>query len=323
MTDTDAATPAPTPSRCLVVLNTAAGSYAANEDVLGGLEEHLESAGLRPDVHRVGPDAIDDTLAEHLADEPTLVVAGGGDGTVQSVARRLCGTDHTLGLLPLGTMNRFATTLGLPSAVPEAIEVLGGGHDRPIDLAQVNDRLFLSTCMLGVYPELARRREARRERHRGWPNFLRWLVDTLTAARFVLSRWRQLRFRLRVDGEPVGGKLAALLVTNNAAAPLGPRTVAATDLGLYIPRVATPLRLFWLAVSAILRGPRALEPLEVRTMDEAVLSLPPGVPVALDAEVTDISPPLYLRVRPRAVWVRTAPPDSSPPRPSPPDEDPR
>jgi len=294
------------PMRCLAILNTAAGSYLDAESELEDLGPRLERTGLSVTERRVAPEDLTATLEHELTDEPTLVIAGGGDGTVQAVARRLRGGPHTLGVLPLGTMNRFCKTLGIPQNVDEALEVIVEGRDQPVDLAEANGRLFLRTCVVGVYPELARRREQRRRRHRRWPNLIRWLVDTLSAAFFVLHHWPRLRFRLAVDGEPLDGYLSTLLVTNNATAPLGPHTVATSDLGLFIPRAATPAQLFWLTLRAILFGPERPEPLEVRTIDNAVLSLPAHVPVALDAEVTPLSPPLELRVRREAVWIRSA-----------------
>lgn len=291
--------------RCLVLLNTAAGSYAAAEADLADLGARLERTGLEVVVERVQPEALDEMLDRELGDEPTLVVVGGGDGTLQSLTSRLADGPHVLGVLPLGTMNRFARSLGVPVTVPEAIEVLETGRDRPIDLGELQGMVFLMTCSLGLYPEITLMRERRRVRHQNWPNALRWLVDSMAAAWTVVRRWRLLRFRIEIDGETLAHRVPALLVVND---PIGPPEGGPADrpgvLGVYIPQVISRFGLFWLTLRSILFGSQRVEPLEVRMVDDAMLRVPDGTLVALDGEVVTLDSPLRLRSRPGACRVR-------------------
>lgn len=77
------------------------------------------------------------------------VVAAGGDGTINEVVNGLVGSDVTLGVLPVGTMNVFAAELGLPGDWQAAWEVIQAGHFRTIDLAVANEQYFVQLAGVG------------------------------------------------------------------------------------------------------------------------------------------------------------------------------
>ena len=85
-----------------------------------------------------------------------LIIAAGGDGTVEAVARGLLGSRATLGIIPLGTFNNVATSLGIPSDVRQACALIGCGVARPIDagliIARYMDkpRMFLEVSTIGL-----------------------------------------------------------------------------------------------------------------------------------------------------------------------------
>ncbi|HEX8967051.1 MAG TPA: YegS/Rv2252/BmrU family lipid kinase [Chloroflexota bacterium] len=85
-----------------------------------------------------------------------LVIAAGGDGTVEAIASGLIGTRATLGIIPLGTYNNVATCLGLPTDVREACALIGMGASRRIDVGQVmarhmkKPRIFLELSTVGL-----------------------------------------------------------------------------------------------------------------------------------------------------------------------------
>ena len=90
--------------------------------------------------------------AEVLARESDeeIVVAVGGDGTVNEVARGIIGTNKTLGIIPCGSGNGLALHLGIPYILEWAIKKVESGKSKPIDVAEVNGRLFLSVCGVGL-----------------------------------------------------------------------------------------------------------------------------------------------------------------------------
>ncbi len=79
-----------------------------------------------------------------------IVVAAGGDGTVNEVANGLAGSDAALGVLPMGTMNVFAKEHAIPARIGDAIAVIRGGAMREIDLAAANDAHFIQLAGVGL-----------------------------------------------------------------------------------------------------------------------------------------------------------------------------
>ncbi|MGL5081943.1 MAG: lipid kinase [Microcoleaceae cyanobacterium] len=92
-----------------------------------------------------------------------LVIIGGGDGTLNAVIDSLVATQLPLGILPLGTANDLARTLGIPAAVPAACQVIAQGYKRYIDLGCVNGKHFFNVASLGLSVDLTRQlsREAK------------------------------------------------------------------------------------------------------------------------------------------------------------------
>lgn len=89
--------------------------------------------------------------AEKLAREATeeIVVAVGGDGTVNEVARGLIGTEKALGIIPCGSGDGLARHLGLSHNIEKALETIERGACKKMDAAEVNGRLFFSVCGVG------------------------------------------------------------------------------------------------------------------------------------------------------------------------------
>lgn len=78
------------------------------------------------------------------------VVAAGGDGTINEVVNGLAGSEVTLGVLPVGTMNVFAAELGLPGDLKAAWQIVREGHTRKVDLARANDQYFIQLAGVGL-----------------------------------------------------------------------------------------------------------------------------------------------------------------------------
>lgn len=110
----------------------------------------LGRAGLEClDAGKVEPDQLSRTIEAHR-DKVSAVILGGGDGTVNAAAPALVSTGLPLGLLPLGTANDLARTLGVPAELGPAVAVIRAGHLRRIDVGRVNDRLFFNVAGIGL-----------------------------------------------------------------------------------------------------------------------------------------------------------------------------
>jgi len=88
--------------------------------------------------------------AEFAANGERVVIAAGGDGTLNAVVNGLAGSDTALGILPAGTMNVFARELGIPfGRLDKAFEVITAGHVRDIDLFTANGAPFIQMAGVG------------------------------------------------------------------------------------------------------------------------------------------------------------------------------
>lgn len=96
------------------------------------------------------PARLTETVREALSDGHDLIVLGGGDGSVSSVVDLLAHTDATLGLLPLGTANDFARTLGIPFELEEACETVAFGVVDKVDLGLAGDNYYVNVASVGL-----------------------------------------------------------------------------------------------------------------------------------------------------------------------------
>ena len=98
---------------------------------------------------------LEPSLAAALDLEPDLLIAGGGDGTLSLAARHLAYRDVALGIVPLGTTNNFARTLGVPLTVAGAVGLLATGKVADVDLGQVNGTFFANLVSVGLSGHVA------------------------------------------------------------------------------------------------------------------------------------------------------------------------
>jgi len=95
------------------------------------------------------PEQVYEIASRVAADGCDMVVAVGGDGTVNEAARGLVNTDTALGVLPSGSGNGYAKNMGLPFRLEPALEVIKNPRFRRIDVGQVHDQIFLVSCGIG------------------------------------------------------------------------------------------------------------------------------------------------------------------------------
>ncbi|WP_019172247.1 lipid kinase [Pseudaminobacter salicylatoxidans] len=138
--------------RALLIVNPKArrgtGSIAAAVNVMsrGGMTVIEERAS--------GNETLSD-LIRRRAPDFDLVVLGGGDGTLNIAAAGLVDAGLPLGVLPLGTANDFARTVGIPPDPVKAASLIVTGALSPIDLGEVNGHLFFNVASIGFSAELA------------------------------------------------------------------------------------------------------------------------------------------------------------------------
>lgn len=147
----------------VVVFNLGSGSGQAN-DVRRTLVAGCAAAGRPlhllevPDPRQLG--ALARQAVAQARRCKGVVVAAGGDGTINAVAQAVLGSGCTFGVLPQGTFNYFGRAHDIPEDTAQALQVLLDGHQAPVQVGRVNDRVFLVNASLGLYPRLLEDREA-------------------------------------------------------------------------------------------------------------------------------------------------------------------
>lgn len=139
--------------RALVLLNPNARQGKLNID---SVLDRMEDAGLALKIENTsGPDGVSDAIIQRK-DEADCVIVCGGDGTVNSAARGLMETKLPMGLMPMGTANDLARTLGVPPQLDQAADIIIAGHSNAIDVGSVNGHPFFNVASLGLSADLAR-----------------------------------------------------------------------------------------------------------------------------------------------------------------------
>lgn len=273
------------------------------------VEEALRTAGIGGEVELVAGDRIEERVRSHVEGGARLIIVGGGDGSVGAAASALAGSDATLGILPLGTLNHFARDLGIPADLGKAAALIAKGRERAVDVAQVNDRTFVNNSAIGLYPLMVVDRE--NQQHRlGRSKRLAMLVASFR----TLAKFHDDRLTLTSNEGRSSVDTPLLFVGNNEyrVAMPGAGSREALDDGhlcvLVMRKKGVPG--FLAATARALIG-LAREDDMVRIDDVERLrvdSSRASLTVSIDGETCRMKPPLDYRIRKGALRVRVAAP---------------
>jgi YegS/Rv2252/BmrU family lipid kinase len=247
--------------------------------------------------------AVADAMRRTLKEAPRLVIAGGGDGTINCIATHLVDTDIQLGVLPLGTLNHFAKDLKIPLALDGAVRTIAAAHTTRVDVGEVNGRIFLNNSSIGMYALMVQQRD--REQRSG----LGKLPALIKASWKILSVQRTRKMHLVVDNRVLDRRTPMIFVGNNAYVLSGfdigeRKQLDAGALSLYIVPRDSRFSLVWLAIRSLfghLHQDRDF--LSMAAEDITIAGRRSHMHVATDGEVEELAMPLHYRIRKRALCV--------------------
>lgn len=145
-------------TRVALVFNPRSGRGRPKNELLPGVLSHLKNSGVEVDVYPTErPGHATEIAKRASAAGLDQVIAWGGDGTLNEVARGLLGSETALGVLPGGTVNVFAREVGIPRSLPEATELLLRGERTRIPVGMAGERPFLLMAGVGIDGEVAYR----------------------------------------------------------------------------------------------------------------------------------------------------------------------
>jgi diacylglycerol kinase family enzyme len=192
-----------------VVLNDSSGKGEC-ESAARRLKEIFDAAGResRITVAHSGEE-LQSAMRRAVESGCDTLVAGGGDGTINTAAQALADSEIPLGVVPLGTLNHFAKDLQIPLEVDDAAQVVLDGRLCQVDVGEVNGHVFVNNSSLGLYPAIVRLRERYQATGRG-----KWIA-ALWAGLIVLRRSSFLAVRIIAEGQAVVRRTPFVFVGNN------------------------------------------------------------------------------------------------------------
>ena len=236
---------------------------------------------------------------------PRIIVAAGGDGTINLVAGLVLEQDLPFGVIPLGTFNYFARDLGIPLAPRDAAVAIATGHLQRVHVARVNGHLFLNNASFGLYRKLLEDRERSKQR------FGRYKVVAALSALATLWRFRQVyTLRLKVDGQPATLSTPMLFFGLNSLQLEKldldvARCMQAGQMAVIVLRPTSRWHLLSLALKGALQGLGDSPQLRCHGASEVLVEQPGrrSTRVAVDGESVECSLPLRFQVQRDALQV--------------------
>ena len=231
-----------------------------------------------------------------------MVIAWGGDGTINEVGAALAGTPVVLGIVAAGSGNGFAHEIGVPTLPDAAIDVALNGRDRAIDAGELEGRLFFNIAGIGFDAVVAQQFNLQTLGRRGMVPYVRiGLRETF--------RYRAAQYRIVLDDEEIVTR--ALLVAFANGREYGNRILLAPHarmddgkLEALVVEDRNAVARLWcsrhLAMGTADRAPRVIR----RSIESARIETDGELLYHLDGEFGSASGAITIRIRPKALTVR-------------------
>jgi len=293
--------------RAFAIVNPAAGR-GRGAAVVRRLGAEFDRVGMTIEVVVTPGPAEAARLAAGAVDEGhTLILAVGGDGTANEVANGMIGSDAALALYPIGSGNDFARSLGYPRGRKRkhvARWLATEARRRTIDVGEVNGRLFLNACGVGIDGDVARRLERN-------PGLAGSKLGYVAGSLMSVATYRPEPMEVRIDGETLFGRFLAVIASNGKyfGSGMRPAPRARLDDGLLDVTVAGDVsKLGALAALARIYVGKHEDgsTIVTRTAREIDIDLEREMPMELDGEAARAER-LAIRVRAGALKVLAAP----------------
>lgn len=292
--------------RFLAVLNKGSGTFREMDlDVFcTGMRGTLNAAGHELDIHAVDGNDIVAALEQAADGDHDVVLAGGGDGTVSAAAGALMNSGKALAVLPAGTMNLFARSLGIPLGLDEAIASFAAGRIRDVDIASANGRPFVHQYSIGMHPHVVELRERMQFRSR-----IGKMWASTRAALTAFLKPPRLKLALRMEDTEIFATTSSISVTNNL---YGEGTLPYAEkpdggvLGIYITRASHRRDLFWFLLNMAIGRWRGNEQVEIHQSDAVTLRMESHYrrfKCAIDGELCPLDRETEIRIHKGALKV--------------------
>lgn len=167
----------------------------------------LKDEGAEVDARLVDGDEVRQAVREHVVQGTRRVVVAGGDGTITAAVDELAHTDVELAVIPMGTQNNFARTLGVPTDLAAACQLAVNGEAAAVDVGRADGTYFANAVTIGLSSRIARRTP------RGLKRVLGQVSYGIVGMR-VLMTSRPFSYTISTADEQRSGRTYQLVVAN-------------------------------------------------------------------------------------------------------------
>lgn len=293
-----------------VVVNAGAGRQDASAEQ-AVMARIFRQAGREFEFLQVNDPAGIQVLAKRAVRQAKarggVVVAAGGDGTINAVASAVLGSGCPFGVLPRGTFNYFGRVHAIPQDTEAAALALVGASVQPVQVGKVNDRIFLVNASVGLYPQLLEDREAWKQQF-GRSRFVAFVSGMAT----LLQAQRQLQLQIESAGQVAALRTPTLFVGNNrlqlSRVGIDEKDANAVERGQLAGIVVRPigtLALFGLLLRGLVGRLGEAENVHSFSFRRLIVT-PRGrrrIKVAADGEIHWMSSPLVFELAPEALLL--------------------
>ena len=288
----------------IILINRSGGTAKDDPDIGKKVAAAIRAAGIEGEVELLDGAGVARRAKEAVAAQAPLVIAGGGDGSISAAVGAIAGSETVLGILPLGTLNHLARDLGVPFDIEKAAAIIGKGHVRRIDVAELNGRIFVNNSALGLYPLMVVDRDVQQKRL----GRSKKVAMAFAAARTIV-RFRHNRVTICADGDRLQIDTPLLFVGNNdydvALPAAGKRKML--DEGkmcVLVLRKTDRWGVLAAALRALLGLTRDDDMIRLDAVEELrVESRRSHLTASIDGETEPVQSPLTYRIRPGALRV--------------------
>jgi len=284
-----------------LIINKAARRGKTRSTILRTIQAFRKKGVLFDVEYTKGPRDAGRIAKEALGDFD-VIIAVGGDGTVNEVVQGMVHTDKPLGIIPAGTGNDLIKSLGIPKRISKAIDVIFRGKTNVIDLGRMNETYFANG--LGIGLDATVNMETRNVKHCKWGLALYFMAFLRT-----VRTYSSVHLKIRMNGKTLDRDALLLSVGNGTTVGGGFRLTphAKLDDGLLDITIIDPLplsALFWHLPKVFTGGICKTRFTTTATTDHVLVESSQALPIHIDGEAAYLDEKTYsIAVIPRALTV--------------------
>ncbi|MDR3503650.1 MAG: diacylglycerol kinase family protein [Legionella sp.] len=279
-----------------VIINNKARNHSEATAYLQGLHD----AEIAYELYDTSPEDLSKIIRK-CTKKHNIILVGGGDGTIRTAAHHCVHTPIILGILPLGTLNHFAKEMGLPIGVDELVASLKKHQTSKIDLAKVNDLIFINNSSIGFYPKFADKRDQYSKYYNKWLSYIPGFIESL-------KKHKSFNLAIKSKNLDLSLHTSFLMISNNVYSYEFPIEIKRESfqqalLGIYYFKQGK-IRIFKL-IKHLFSSKNLFEinhseyPIEIHFCHEKEVTL------SLDGETTKVKTPLYYEILPGSLTLLT------------------